>query len=382
MLKMSTCTNSSFHLPRNVCGVVHGMIYRLLVEFDDVLSTALVDSYVKHGDIGYARAVFDMMLEKNVFCTTSMITGYMKRGSMGDAEEIFHATIEKDIVVYNAMIEGYSKLKEYAERSVKIFIEMQRASFQPNISTFASVIGACALSTSYEIGEQVQAQIMRSPLFFNIKIGSALVDMYAKYGRVDDAWRIFDSMPNKNVFSWSSMIDGFGKNGEPHKALDLLKKMGERHVKPNSVTFLGALSACAHAGLVDQGREIFERMERDYLVRPSMEHYACMVDLLGRAGSVYDAWEFVTGMQEKPNEDVWAALLSTCRLYGEVEMARIAANELFKLRADGRPGAYVALSNTLADAGKWDNVIELREMMKVRGISKGGACSSVGAQRG
>ncbi|XP_022848001.1 pentatricopeptide repeat-containing protein At1g28690, mitochondrial-like [Olea europaea var. sylvestris] len=151
---------------------------------------------------------------------------------------------------------------------------------------------------------------------------------------------------------------------------------------PNYVTFLGALSACAHAGLVAKGREIFQSMYRDYSVKPRMEHYACMVDLLGRAGSLNQALEFVMQMPEKPNSDVWAALLSSCRLHGDVELANIAANELFKVNAKSRPGAYVALSNTLAEAGRWDNVSQLREVMKVRGILKGTAFTWVGSDAG
>ena len=204
--------------------------------------------------------------------------------------------------------------------------------------------------------------------------------MYAKCGRIVDARRVFDRMLEKNVFSWTSMIDGYGKNGFPDEALELFQKMQKEYcIVPNFVTFLSALSACAHAGLVDKGWEIFQSMENEYLAKPGMEHYACMVDLLGRAGRLNQAWEFVMRMPERPNSDVWAVLLSSCRLYGNIEMVKLAANELFKLNADGRPGAYVALSNTLAAAGKWDSVSELREIMKERGISKDTGCSWVGA---
>lgn len=378
ILKASTCGDLA-SLPRNLCGIVHGLIMKLDVKADDVLYTGLIDSYVKSGRVDNARIVFDMMLEENVVCSTSMITGYMNGGFVEDAEEIFEKVVEKDIVVFNAMIEGYSKQSEYAKRALEVYIEMQRSGFWPNISTFASVIGACSALASYEVGQQVQCQLMKTLLFKDLKLGSALIDMYSKCGRVEDARRVFDWMPKRNVFSWTSMIDGYGKNGEPYRALELFCLMKEWMVEPNYVTFLGALSACAHAGLVDRGRKIFESMERDYSLRPQMEHYACMVDLLGRAGNLDDAWNLIMKMPERPNSDVWAALLSSCRIYGEVEMARVAANEIFTLNASSRPGAYVALSNTLADAGKWDNVSELRELMKISGVSKDTACSWVGA---
>ncbi|CAK8530668.1 unnamed protein product [Lathyrus sativus] len=360
--------------------MVHAQILKCDVEKDDVLCTALIDSYVKNGRVGYGRTVFDVMSEKNVISSTSLISGYMNRGSFSDAECIFQKTLDKDVVVFNAMIEGYSKTSECAMRSLEVYIDMQRFNFRPNLSTFASIIGACSVLAAFEIGQQVQTQLMKTPFFEDVKLGSALIDMYSKCGRVVDARRVFDNMLEKNVFSWTSMIDGYGKNGFPDESLDLFRKMQiEYCIAPNFVTFLSALSACAHAGLVDKGWEIFQSMENEYKLKPGMEHYACMVDLLGRAGKLNQAWEFVTRMPERPNSDVWAALLSSCRLHGNIEMAKSSANELFKLNASGRPGAYVALSNTLADAGKWESVSELREVMKQRGISKDTASSWVGA---
>lgn len=359
---------------------VHAQILKCGIEGDDVLFTALVDWYVKNGRVDYARKVFDMMLEKNVVCSTSMITGYMNQGLVEDAEVVFRKTKEKDVVVFNAMIEGYSKSVETAKKALRVLIDMERLDFRPTISTFASIIGACSVSSAFEIGQQVQAKLMKTVFFTDIKMGSALLDMYSKCGRTEDARRIFDHMNEKNVFSWTSMIDGYGKNGYPYEALELFGRMQLDHsVKPNNVTFLSALSACAHSGLVREGWEIFDRMKRDYFVKPRMEHYACMVDLLGRAGDLNQAMKFVMDMPEKPNSDVWAALLSSSRLHGDVEMADFAAKELFKLNNETRPGAYVALSNTLAAAGRWDNVSEVRELMKTRGILKGTGFSWIGS---
>ncbi|KAK8551492.1 hypothetical protein V6N12_040129 [Hibiscus sabdariffa] len=339
----SGCGSGRVMLPRFLERMSHAQMMKLDVEPDEVLYTALVDS-----------------------------------ASVEEAENVFNKTVEKDVVVFNAMIEGYSKSVETAKKGIEIFVVMQRLNFRPNISTFVSVIGVCSVLSSVEIGQQVQGQIMKTEFFMDIKIASALVDMHAKCGRIENARRVFDYMPEKNVFTWTSMIDGYGKNGNSNEALKLFYVMQECCVKPNDVTFLSALSACGHAGLLAKGREIFESMERGYSIKPKMEHYACMVDLLGRAGRLDQAWELVMGMPEKPNSDVWAALLSSCRLHGNVQMASIAANELFKLNAENRPGAFVALSNTLADAGKWDGVSELREMMKALGVSVGFAlCFSI-----
>ncbi|CAL0309291.1 unnamed protein product [Lupinus luteus] len=380
MILKATTLRGDVDLVSDLGRTVHAQILKTDVEKDDVLFTALIDSYVKNGRVAYARTVFDVMSLKNVICSTALITGYMNQGSVIDAECIFHKTLDKDVVVFNAMIEGYSKTSENAVKSLEVYVDMQRLNFRPNISTFASIIGACSTLAAFEIGEQVQTQLMKTPFFTNIKLGSALIDMYSKCGRVMDARRVFDHMVEKNVFSWTSMIDGYGKNGCPDEALELFQKMQKEYcIIPNFVTFLSALSACAHAGLVDKGWKIFHSMESEYSLKPRMEHYACMVDLLGRAGKLNKALEFVMGMPERPNSDVWAALISSCRLHGNTEMAKLAAHELFKLNANERPGAYVALSNTLAAAGKWDSVSELREIMKERGISKDTGCSWVGA---
>ncbi|KAH9611011.1 hypothetical protein KSS87_013242 [Heliosperma pusillum] len=350
---------------------VHAQIIYDDSKGDIILFATLIDSYVKSERIDYARRVFDSMVVKNVMCSTSLISGYISTGRFDEAETMFKSIAEKDVVVFNAMVEGYSKSTDTAKKSVEMYIDMRRLSFLPTVSTFVSLIGACSLLASAKICQQVHSHLMKTRYFTDVKVGSAVIDMYSKCGNVNDARRIFDYMPEKNVFSWTSMIDGYGKNGKPIEVIEMFTKMQEEaHVKPNYVTFLCAISACSHAGLVDKGWEIFESMERKYSLKPQMEHYACMVDLLGRSGRLKQALEFVMKMPEKPNSDVWAALLSSARLQGEMEMAGVAADELFKLGDDSRPGSYMALSNSLAEAGKWDHVDEVREMMKLRKISK------------
>nr|AYM00751.1 pentatricopeptide repeat protein [Salvia miltiorrhiza] len=316
ILKGSTSGLSSHAVAREV----HAQIVKSYIDGDNVLYTALADSYVKTESIAYARRVFDLMLDQNEICSTSMITGYMNRGCWEEAEDVFDKTREKDVVVYNAMI------VEMAKKAIEMYIQMQRLDFRPTISTHASVIGACSLLSAFEVGQQIQGQLMKTEFFPHIMIGSALIDMYSKCGRTEDARRVFDYMPKRNVFSWTWMIDGYGKNGSPGEALALFSRM------INYVTFLGALSACGHAGLVAKGMEIFKSMEGVYSMRPCMEHYACVVDLLGRAGRL----EFIMQMPEKPNSDVWAALLSSCRLHGDVELLQMSFSDC-KTRAGRGP---------------------------------------------
>ncbi|XP_068645015.1 pentatricopeptide repeat-containing protein At1g28690, mitochondrial [Aristolochia californica] len=373
ILKLSTALNWL-----NLSKEVHSLITKMNCEVDDFLLTGLVDAYAKNGRVDYARKVYNKVLERNIMCCTALISGYMKEGLIQNAEEIFEEMKEKDVVVYNAMIEGYSKNTVSAIRSLEVYRDMQRSTFKPTVSTFISVLGACSILAAFDVGQQIHCQLVKTDSLLDVRSGSALIDTYSKCGRVEAARRVFDDMQVKNVFSWTSMIDGYGKNGNSEIALKLFHEMRQNdNVKPNYVTFLSALSACGHSGLVSKGWEIFRSMERDYSLKPRMEHCACMVDLLGRAGSLYEALEFIKQIPEKPNSDVWAALLGASRLHGNVEMADLAANELFDLTRSERPGAYLAFSNALAAVGQWDGVYEVRELMKERGVSKERGCSWV-----
>ncbi|XP_064942328.1 pentatricopeptide repeat-containing protein At1g28690, mitochondrial-like [Musa acuminata AAA Group] len=358
---------ASCRFPRQV----HTQIVRLGIDSDEVVFAALIDSYVKNGNLGYARSVYDAMSVSNLVCSTALIVGYMNQRAFGKAEEIFQNITEKDVVVFNAMIEGYSKELEAATSSIEVYKMMQRLNYRPTISTFVSVIGACSLLSALDVGQQIHGQMIKMEIFSHVKCGSALLDMYSKCGEVEDARKMFDHMPDRNVFTWTSIIDGYGKNGIPNEALNLFYEMKSENVGPNYATFLSVLSACGHAGLVSSGQKIFESMERDYKLKPRMEHYACMVDLLGRHGNLSDAYNFIQQIPEKPNSDVWTALLGASRLHGDLEMADAAAKEVFKLSQNGRPGAYIALSNTFAAAEKWQGVSEVRDLMKARGVSKG-----------
>ncbi|XP_020591498.1 pentatricopeptide repeat-containing protein At1g28690, mitochondrial [Phalaenopsis equestris] len=365
----------------NLAKQTHAQIIKSEFGYDDFLFAALIDSYVKNGMIRYARSTFLALPNRSLVCSTALIVGYMSQNSFRDAEELFRCLVNKDDVVYNAMIEGYSKIVETASKSFEVYKEMRFEDYKLTISTFVSVIGACSLLSAVEVGQQLHCQIIKSCIYCHVKAGSALIDMYSKCGAVEDARKIFDNMSEKNVFSWTSMIDGYGKNGISDKAIKLFNEMRTcSYVKPNHATFLSALSACGHAGLVSDGKEIFERMEKDHGLKPRMEHYACMVDLLGRADRLLEAHDFIKRIPEKPNSDVWGALLGASRVHGHVAMADIAAVELFKLCRSERPGAYIALSNTFAAAGRWDGVCRVRELMKERMVSKNAGYSWVDSE--
>lgn len=203
----------------------------------------------------------------------------------------------------------------------------------------------------------------------NVIVGTSIIDMYCKCGRVETAKKTFDGMKEKNVKSWTAMVAGYGMHGGAREALDLFYKMTGAGVKPNYITFVSVLSACSHAGLLDEGWYWFNSMNHKFNVEPGVEHYSCMVDLLGRAGYLNEAYDLIKRMRAKPDFVLWGSLLAACRIHKNVELAEISARQLFELDSSNC-GYYILLSNIYADAGRWKEVERMRVLMKDRGLIK------------
>jgi pentatricopeptide repeat protein len=205
-------------------------------------------------------------------------------------------------------------------------------------------------------------------------VGNALIDMYSKCGSVELACHVFEKMSMRNEVSWTSMISGYGMNGYGEDALAHFKKMQTTRLIPNHITFVAVLSACSHAGLVSEGKKYFECMSRDYQITPRLEHYACVVDLLGRAGLLDEAESFIQAMPAEPNASVWGALLAACTTHGNLNLGQRVGEQLLELESDN-DGNYILLSNIYAAAGKWDRVANVRAIMKARGLKQRPGCS-------
>lgn len=245
---------------------------------------------------------------------------------------------------------------------------------KPDKFTFPSILRACASIVSLEQGKQVHACIIKTESEPNIVLESSLVDMYVKCGTIEDARRVFDKMPERNVVSWTAIIAGYGRYGDSKEVFMLFEQMQQLGLKPNYVTLLAILNACSHAGLVDEAWHYFESIDRDYHIKPRVEHYSCMVDLLGRAGRLDEANEFINRMPLKPHAAIWGTLLGACRMHGNIELGKIAAEHLFNLDSQNA-GKYVVLSNIYAAAGRWEDVAKVRKLMKDRGVKKEPGCS-------
>ncbi|CAI8607711.1 unnamed protein product [Vicia faba] len=332
--------------------------------------TALVNMYAKLGGLRLARNVFDEMTVRELPTWNAMMAGYSRDGDMESALELFWLMPNRNVVSWTTMVSGYSQNKQY-EKALELFLRMEREKgVIPNEVTLASVLPACANLGALEIGQRVEAYARKNGFFKNLFVSNAVLEMYAKCGKIDVAWKVFDEIGRfRNLCSWNSMIMGLAVHGQCHKAVELYDQMLREGTLPDDVTFVGLLLACTHGGMVEKGKHIFQSMTRDFNVIPKLEHYGCMVDLLGRAGRLREAYEVIQSMPMKPDSVIWGALLGACSFHGNVELAEIAAEFLFALEP-GNPGNYVILSNIYASAGQWDGVAKLRKVMKGSKITK------------
>lgn len=342
----------------------------------------LIDLYVKCGVVESARRVFDEMPVRDLVSGTSLIVAYAKGGAMEDAMELFDELDVKDSVVWTAMITSYAQ-NARPKDALEMFDRMQCCGIEADEFTLAGVISACAQlgTVKYSMCIRDIAERSGHGPDRNVVIGSALVDMYAKCGRVDDAFEIFKVMRERNVYTYSSMILGFAVHGRAAEAMQLFYEMERTDIRPNKVTLIGVLTACSHAGMVEEGRRLFGNMVEMYGISPTGDHYTCMVDLLGRSGHLEEALAVAKSMPLDPHGGVWGALLGACSIHNNPDIAEIAAGHLFELEPNNI-GNYVLLANVLSSAGRWDSVSRVRKMMRVKGLKKIPARSWVEGKKG
>ncbi|KAJ8754379.1 hypothetical protein K2173_002830 [Erythroxylum novogranatense] len=329
---------------------------------------AMISGYVNCGDMNSAVQLFGKAPIKSVVAWTSMITGYMKLKKIEFAERLFQEMPMKNLITWNAMISGYIEACR-AEDGVKLFKAMLQFGIRLNSSSLSSVLLACSELSALQLGRQVHQLVCKSTLSMDTTASTSLVSMYCKCGNLEDAWKLFLETPRKDVVTWNTMISGYAQHGEGKKALSLFDKMKEEGIKLDWITFVAVLSACNHTGLVDFGIQYFYSMERDFGVELKPNHYACMIDLLGRAGKLVEAVDLINKMPFKPHAAVFGTLLGACRRHKNIEIAEFAAKNLLDLDRKSAT-AYVQLANVYATMQSWDQVIKIRQQMKNRKILK------------
>eukprot|EP01018_Ginkgo_biloba_P026215 Gb_36775 [translate_table: standard] len=341
--------------------------------------TAMISSYVQHGFGKEALTLFYQMqltdIQPNHFTVASVLPACANLAALKHGKEIHEYIIrcgfQSDLFTGSALLDMYVKCSSI-ENARKLFDKMPErdiVSWNAMVAGYAQngILPACANLAALEYGKEIHEDIVRSGFQSDIIMGNALVDMYGKCGSIEDARKLFHKIPIKNLISWTAIIVGCALHGCGKEALLLFEQMQQSGIKPDRVTFVGVLSACCHAGLVDTGWQYFDCMSRDYHITPAIEHYCCMVDLLGRAGHLDEARDFINKMPIKPESAVWGSLLAACRVYNNMELGEYVAEHLFEL--DPQNAAhYVLLSSIYAAAGKWEEAEKVRHMMQDRRV--------------
>ncbi|CAL9780641.1 unnamed protein product [Musa acuminata subsp. burmannicoides] len=400
---------------------LHGAVTKLGLDTNIFVGNTLIALYWRCGGLSDALRVFDEMPTKDVVSWNAMIAGYAQNGQYDRAIELCEKMValrkpkpdagtmasilpamsntnqsamsntnqtdihlirkmfdemgKKDLVSWNAMIAIYANNSMSAE-AVELFSRMEMAGVEPDAVTLASVLPACGDLSALSLGKKIHEVIERKRMLPSLVLENALVDAYANCGSLEAAREVFDGMNGKDVVSWTSIVSAYGMHGHGKKAIALFEQMRKSGVKPDPVAFISILSACSHSGLLNEGKYYFKCMTECYHFVPRIEHYACMVDLLGRSGHVDEAYDFILKMPIKPNERVWGALLGACRVHSNMEIGLAAADHLFKLVPE-QSGYYVLLSNIYARAGRWEDVMSVRNLMTNKGIKKLPGCSNV-----
>ncbi|CAM8911643.1 unnamed protein product [Rhodiola kirilowii] len=343
-------------------------------EVVDVVSwTAMVTGCANMGKIERAREYFDRMPCRNVVTWNAIVSGYALSGSIHEARKVFDEMPDRDDASWSSMISGYYQqglYKEALHLFKKGFCEDGGVKIMPNESAFVTAVSACAKLRSMDDGVLIHEFIKDKDFDVRVKLGSALVDMYGKCGSVVKALKVFSLMPEKTDVSWSSMIAGLAFNGLGKQALWLFWKMRIVGPAPSKATFISVLSACSHAGLVREGCWVFDLMTREYQIRPELEHYGCMVDLLGRAGLVKEAVE-VLELMPKESHAVGSlgAVAGACKIHGELALGEEIGKQLIELEPN-QAGRYASLSNIFATAERWEDRVVISDMLKKRYVSK------------
>ncbi|CAN1310926.1 Pentatricopeptide repeat-containing protein At1g09410, mitochondrial [Linum perenne] len=387
---------------------VHGKIIVRDYAGNPFIWNALTDMYAKCGEILAARWLFDRMTNKNLVSWNSMISGYLKngqpdkcidlvremessglkpdqvtlssiltayfqRGCFDQADEVFRMIGEKDKVCWTTMIVGYAQNRK-EEEALTLFNEMMLANVEPDTHTISSVVSCCAKLASLSHGQVVHGKAFLMGVDGDLLVSSALLDMYCKCGVTKDAWLVFTTMPTRNVVSWNSMIGGYAQNGQDSEALDLFESLLLENLKPDSITFVSVLSACNHGGLVEEGKRYFRSITELHGLSPTLDHYACMINLLGCSGSIDEAVDLIASMPHEPDSLIWSSLLNVCAMKSEIKYGEMAARKLFELDPLNA-GPYILLSNMYAAHGRWNDVAALRSLMKTNNVKKFAAYS-------
>lgn len=407
---------SSLFTMYSKCGSIRNS-YKLFGQMPDkdrVAWTSMISGFAKHGDAKEAFQLFREMIHEGIepddmtlsgvltACSclafldkgkeihgfsfrhgvsgdtligSSIISMYSKCKNIESARRVFAHIQCKDQILWSSLISGYFTNNE-SEEAISDFLQMTRTGLEIDSITSSSILGVCAQLFRPTFGRQLHGQAIKAGLILHISVSSALLTLYAKCGSIIECSKLFDEIQNPDLMTWTTMIEGYAQHGRAKEALETFDLMKNNGMKPDSVTFVSILSACSHNGLVNEGFFHFKSMSSDYEIEPEMRHYSCMVDLLGRAGRLKEAVDFIDRIPIKPGLLVWSTLLGACRVHGDVEIGNIAKRKVLDLESQDS-GVHIAASNMSADMGDWEQVVRIRSSMKGFGMKKEPGWSSL-----
>lgn len=362
---VSVISSCSSHGDRHLADSLVRTIDEKRIHLNCFVKTALLDMYAKCGSIETARRIFNELgVHRNAVTWNAMISAYTRVGDLSSARELFDKMPCRNLVTWNSMIAGYSQNGQ-SLMAIQLFKEMiTNKEAKPDEVTMVSVISACGHLGALELGRWLVNYLTDNHISLGVSGYNALIFMYSKCGSVKDAKAIFREMRTRDVVSYNTLISGFATQGHGKEAIELMSSMREEGVEPDRVTYIGVLMACSHAGLLEEGWKVFKSIGS-----PCVDHYACMVDLLGRVGRLDEAKSLIDGMSMEPHAGVYGSLLNASRIHKCVELGEFAANKLLQLEPENS-GNYVLLSNIYASEGRWEDVNRVREVMRKAGVKK------------
>ncbi|TKY72104.1 Pentatricopeptide repeat-containing protein mitochondrial [Spatholobus suberectus] len=356
---------------------LHGMVVKKGFDCYNFIQTTIIHFYAACGMMDLACLQFEVGAKDHLESWNALVSGFIKNGMMDWARQMFDEMPERDVFSWSTMISGYAQTDQ-SRMALELFHKMVASGIKPNEVTMVSVFSAIATLGTLKEGRWAHEYICNESIPLNDNLHAALIDMYAKCGSINSALQFFNQIRDKtfSVSPWNAIICGLASHGHASMCLEVFSDMQRYNIKPNPITFIGVLSACCHAGLVEPGRRIFRIMKSAYNVEPDIKHYGCMVDLLGRAGLLEEAEEMIRGMPMQADIVIWGTLLAACRTHGNVNIGERAAESLAGL-APSHGGGKVLLSNIYADVGRWEDVSLVRRVMQNQRMERMPGCSGV-----
>jgi pentatricopeptide repeat protein len=338
------------------------------IELSPFTCSIAIHTCTSASNLGFGQQLHILSIKKalqlNLVVANSLVDMYCTCASMLDAKKLFGEMPERNLVTWNTIISGSSRCDPLM--SLQLFLSMD---IEPNFLTLTSITSACAGLAALRCGQQVHGSVLRRNYGEDLKLSNALVDMYSKCGSISNAKKVFSMMICKDILSWTSMINGYGMNGYANEATELFNSMIHAGVYPDHVVFMSLISACSHAGLVDEGWNFFRSMTFEYNMQPDKEIFGCITNLLGRAGRLREAFDLIDTMPFAPDESVWGALLGACKMHKNVELAKLVANKIIEINPDGAK-TYILLANIYAADRKWVDYALTRRWLRGMGSRK------------